>query len=161
MLRNYEWEWRRYDNNSGTNENWNYVTNKSKIQRYWEERVEESKGYSAMYTLGMRGVHDWGISGYPSTQDKVRGLTEIISFQRSLLEKHIGDPTTVPQIFIPYKEVLDGLTTTMAISVSFLPKPSNCVAGDMVSITIFHIGVLRQITSGSALPRRLFAATNL
>lgn len=107
MLRDNEWEWRRYDNNSGTNENWNYVTNKAKIQRYWEERVVESKGFSAMYTLGMRGVHDWGISGYPSTQDKVRGLTEIIDFQRSLLEKHIGDPTTVPQIFIPYKEVLD------------------------------------------------------
>ena len=115
MLRNNEWEWRRYDNNSGTNENWNYVTNKSKIQRYWEERVEESKGYSAMYTLGMRGVHDWGISGYPTTQDKVRGLTEIITFQRSLLEKHIGDPTTVPQIFIPYKEVLDAYNAGLKV----------------------------------------------
>lgn len=115
MLRNNEWEWRRYDNNSGTNENWNYVTNKAKIQRYWEERVEESKGFSAMYTLGMRGVHDWGISGYPSTADKVRGLTEIISFQRSLIEKHIGEPTTVPQIFIPYKEVLDAYNAGLEV----------------------------------------------
>lgn len=115
MLRDNEWEWRRYDNNSGTNENWNYVTNKAKIQRYWEERVEESKGFSAMYTLGMRGVHDWGISGYPTTQDKVRGLTEIIDFQRSLLEKHIGDPTTVPQIFIPYKEVLDAYNAGLKV----------------------------------------------
>lgn len=115
MLRDNEWEWRRYDNNSGTDENWNYVTNKAKIQRYWEERVEESKGFSAMYTLGMRGVHDWGISGYPTTQDKVRGLTEIIDFQRSLLEKHIGDPTTVPQIFIPYKEVLDAYNAGLQV----------------------------------------------
>lgn len=115
MLRNNEWEWRRYDNNSGTDENWNYVTNKAKIQRYWEERVIESKGFSAMYTLGMRGVHDWGISGYPSTQDKVRGLTEIIAFQRSLLEKHIGDPTTVPQIFIPYKEVLEAYNAGLQV----------------------------------------------
>lgn len=115
MLRDNEWEWRRYDNNSGTDENWNYVTNKAKIQRYWEERVVESKGFSAMYTLGMRGVHDWGISGYPTTQDKVRGLTEIISFQRSLLAKHIGDPTTVPQIFIPYKEVLDAYNAGLQV----------------------------------------------
>lgn len=107
MLRNNVWEWHSYNNNSGTNENWNYTTNKDVIRRYWEERVEESKGYSAMYTIGMRGVHDWGISGYPSVEDKVRGLTEIIAFQRSLLEKHIGDPATVPQTFIPYKEVLE------------------------------------------------------
>ncbi|MDO4181615.1 MAG: glycosyl hydrolase 115 family protein [Bacteroidales bacterium] len=115
MLRDNEWEWRRYDNNSGTNENWNYVTNKEKIQRYWEERVEESKGFSVMYTLGMRGVHDWGISGYPSTQDKVRGLTEIIAFQRSLIKKHIADPTTVPQIFIPYKEVLEAYNAGLEV----------------------------------------------
>ena len=115
MLRDNEWEWRRYDNNSGTNENWNYVTNKAKIQRYWEERVVESKGYDAMYTMGMRGVHDWGISGYPSTQDKVRGLTEIISYQRSLLDKHIGPAATVPQIFIPYKEVLDAYNAGLQV----------------------------------------------
>lgn len=115
MLRDNEWEWRRYEDGTGTYDNWNYVTNKSKIQRYWEERVVESKGFSAMYTLGMRGVHDWAISGYPTTQDKVRGLTEIIEFQRSLLEKHIGDPTTVPQIFIPYKEVLDAYNAGLKV----------------------------------------------
>ncbi|MCH5219747.1 MAG: glycosyl hydrolase 115 family protein [Muribaculaceae bacterium] len=115
MLRDNEWEWRHYENNYGTNENWNYVTNKEKIQKYWEERVEESKGFSAMYTLGMRGVHDWGISGYPTTEDKVRGLTEIIDFQRSLIAKHLGDPTGVPQIFIPYKEVLEAYNAGLQI----------------------------------------------
>ncbi|MCM1110819.1 MAG: glycosyl hydrolase 115 family protein [Clostridium sp.] len=115
MLRDNEWEWRRYEDGSGTYDNWNYVTNKAKIQRYWEERVAESKGFSAMYTLGMRGVHDWAISGYPTTEDKVRGLTEIIDFQRSLLAKHIGDPTTVPQIFIPYKEVLDAYNAGLQV----------------------------------------------
>lgn len=107
MLRNNVWEWERYADHSGTNDNWNYVTNKDMVQRYWEDRVVESKGISAMYTLGMRGVHDSGFSGYPTPEDKVRGLTEIIEFQRSLIEKHLGDPTTIPQIFIPYKEVLE------------------------------------------------------
>lgn len=115
MLRDNEWEWRRYEDKTGTYDNWNYVTNKKKIQRYWEERVKESKGYSAIYTLGMRGVHDWGISGYPSTEEKVKGLTEIIDYQRSLLGKHIGDPTMVPQIFIPYKEVLDAYNAGLQV----------------------------------------------
>ena len=106
MLRDNEWEWRRAPYN-GTNEDWNYVTNREKVQGYWEERVRESVGMDVMYTVGMRGVHDWGIQGYPTTEDKVRGLTEIITYQRSLLEKYIGDVTTVPQLFIPYKEVLD------------------------------------------------------
>lgn len=115
MLRDNEWEWRRWGDGTGTYENWNYVTNKEKIQQYWEERVIESKGFDAMYTTGMRGVHDWGISGYPTTQDKVRGLTEIIDFQRQLLKKHIGDPTTVPQIFIPYKEVLEAYNAGLQV----------------------------------------------
>lgn len=115
MLRDNEWEWRRYDDKTGDNENWNYVNNKEKVQRYWEERVAESKGYPAMYTLGMRGVHDSGIKGYRSTKERVRGLTEIIDFQRSLLKKHIGDPETVPQIFIPYKEVLDAYNAGLKV----------------------------------------------
>jgi len=114
MLRDNEWEWRHAPWN-GTNEDWNYVTNKQKIQNYWEERVAESVGYDGMYTLGMRGVHDWGISGYPSTQDKVDGLTEIIAFQRSLLQKYMGDVTKVPQLFIPYKEVLDAYNAGLQV----------------------------------------------
>ena len=114
MLRDNEWEWRRAPWNGNDND-WNYVTNKAKIQQYWEERVEESVGFDAMYTLGMRGVHDWGISGYPSTQDKVNGLTEIIGFQRSLLDKHMGDAKQVPQLFIPYKEVLDAYNAGLQV----------------------------------------------
>ena len=114
MLRDNEWEWRHAPWN-GTNEDWNYVTNKTKIQQYWEERVAESVGYDGMYTLGMRGVHDWGISGYPSTEDKVRGLTEIIGFQRDLLAKYFDDVTKVPQLFIPYKEVLDAYNAGLQV----------------------------------------------
>lgn len=114
MLRDNEWEWRHAPWN-GTNEDWNYVTNTTKIQNYWEERVKESVGYDGMYTLGMRGVHDWGISGYPSTEDKVRGLTDIIGFQRNLLSKYFDDVTKVPQLFIPYKEVLDAYNAGLKV----------------------------------------------
>lgn len=114
MLRDNEWEW-RHEPWNGNNEDWNYVTNTQKIQNYWEERVAESVGYDGMYTLGMRGVHDWGISGYPSTEDKVRGLTDIISFQRNLLGKYFDDVTKVPQLFIPYKEVLDAYNAGLQV----------------------------------------------
>ena len=114
MLRDNEWEWRHAPWN-GNDDNWNYVTNKATVQRYWEERVAESVGYDAMYTVGMRGVHDWGIGGYPTTQDKVRGLTEIIAFQRSLLDKYMGDATKVPQLFIPYKEVMDAYNAGLQV----------------------------------------------
>jgi hypothetical protein len=114
MLRDNEWEWRHAPWN-GNNEDWNYVTNTQKIQSYWEERVAESVGYDGMYTLGMRGVHDWGISGYPSTEDKVRGLTDIIGFQRNLLSKYFEDVTKVPQLFIPYKEVLDAYNAGLQV----------------------------------------------
>ena len=70
-------------------------------------RTQPSTPKNAIYTLGMRGVHDTGINGYNSTAERVEALTDIIAYQRQLLADSIGDPTTIPQIFIPYKEVLD------------------------------------------------------
>ena len=104
MLRDNVYEWTKF---GGTGESdWNYATNKSMVQRYWADRVGESRGYNAIYTLGMRGVHDTGINGYSSTEDKVRGLTEILAYQRQLITDSLGDQMTIPQVFIPYKEVL-------------------------------------------------------
>ena len=113
MLRDNLWEWDRYGGHG--NSDFNYATNKAMVQKYWADRVGESRGYDAIYTLGMRGVHDEGINGYPTTADKVRGLTEIIAYQRQLLADSIGDPTTIPQAFIPYKEVLDAYNAGLKV----------------------------------------------
>ncbi|MBQ5621108.1 MAG: glycosyl hydrolase 115 family protein, partial [Bacteroidaceae bacterium] len=109
MLRNNEYEWGRNGDKYGGhyNDDWVWHSNQDMIKRYWAERVGESRGKNAIYTLGMRGVHDTGINGYNSTAERVAALTEIIAYQRQLLADSIGDPTTIPQIFIPYKEVLD------------------------------------------------------
>ena len=109
MLRDNEYEWGKTGDKFGGhgNSDWVWSTNKEMIKRYWAERVGESRGKNAIYTLGMRGVHDTGINGYNSTAERVAALTEIIAYQRQLLADSIGDPTTIPQIFIPYKEVLD------------------------------------------------------
>ena len=109
MLRDNEYEWGKTGDKFGGhgNDDWVWKSNKDMIKRYWAERVGESRGKNAIYTLGMRGVHDTGINGYSSTAERVTALTEIIAYQRQLLADSIGDPTTIPQIFIPYKEVLD------------------------------------------------------
>ena len=105
MLRDNVYEWNKYGGNG--DDDWNWLTNRDMIKRYWAERVGESRGYNAVYTLGMRGLHDTGMNGYSSVQDRKRGLTEVLAYQRQLITDSLGDPTKFPQIFIPYKEVLD------------------------------------------------------
>ena len=90
------------------------------MQAYWAERAGESKDIDAIYTIGMRGVHDSGLTGYSSTTDKVNGLTSIFKFQRQLIADSIASykGTTVdkiPQTFIPYKEVLDAYNAGLQV----------------------------------------------
>lgn len=100
MLRNNVSEW-----NSREMGAFNYRTNKEKVYRYWEERVKESRRFNAIYTLGMRGVHDSGMEGVKSADEAVPLLDSIIKDQRGLLARYLSN--TVPQAFTVYKEVLD------------------------------------------------------
>lgn len=102
MLRNNVGEW-----DSQTMGDFNYQTNASAVYNYWEQRVQESKGMDAIYTVGMRGVHDSGMEGFDSMEEKVNGLEKVISDQRELLGKYVNDNISeVPQSFAAYKEVL-------------------------------------------------------
>ncbi|QIA07432.1 glycosyl hydrolase 115 family protein [Draconibacterium halophilum] len=103
MLRNNVGEW-----DQKTMGRFNYQSNASSVSNYWEQRVKESKGVNAIYTVGMRGVHDSGMEGFGSMNEKVKGLEKVISDQRELLSKHINeDASEVPQSFTAYKEVLE------------------------------------------------------
>jgi hypothetical protein len=102
MLRNNVGEW-----DSRTMGEFNYNNNSTSVYKYWEQRVKESKGVNAIYTVGMRGVHDSGMQGFSSLDEKVKGLEKVVSDQRELLSKYINeDVTKVPQSFVAYKEVL-------------------------------------------------------
>jgi len=102
MLRNNVSEW-----NEKTMGPFNYVTNEESVYNYWEERVKESRGINAIYTLGMRGVHDSRMEGVNSPKEAVPLLERIIKDQRQLLSKYINkDVTAIPQAFTAYKEVL-------------------------------------------------------
>jgi hypothetical protein len=88
--------------------NFNYVTNKDSVYKYWEDRVKESRGINAMYSIGMRGVHDSKMEGVKDAKEAVPLLQTIFKDQRDLLSKYINkDITKVPQVFTAYKEVLE------------------------------------------------------
>jgi hypothetical protein len=75
---------------------------------YWETRVRENGRFENVYTLGMRGIHDSGMPGGGTIDEKRQRLEKIISLQRDMLARHVNQHVeTVPQIFCPYKEVLD------------------------------------------------------
>ncbi len=103
MLRNNVGEW-----DKKTMGDFNYRTNKANVLAYWKQRVEDSKGIDAVYTLGMRGIHDSGMEGVKTTEEAITLLDTILKDQRTLLTASLQkDSLQVPQVFIAYKEVLD------------------------------------------------------
>ncbi|MEO6719134.1 MAG: glycosyl hydrolase 115 family protein [Ferruginibacter sp.] len=102
MLRNNVGEW-----DVKTMGRFNYFTNKETIYKYWEDRIKESRGINAIYTLGMRGVHDGQMEGIKDLKDAVPVVEKIILDEREMLAKYIKkNVTTIPQVLTPYKEVL-------------------------------------------------------
>ncbi|HYC83600.1 MAG TPA: glycosyl hydrolase 115 family protein [Chryseosolibacter sp.] len=104
MLRNNVGEWDRK-----TFGEFDYSTNREVVKNYWQKRIEAlAPEDKYIVTLGMRGIHDSGMQGNFTPEQKVEMLETIISDQRKMLtnvlKKNITD---IPQAFIPYKEVLE------------------------------------------------------
>ena len=102
LLRNNVGEW-----NADERGRYNLITNRDKVLKYWTERLNETKGGEYLYTIGMRGIHDGVMEGVNTLREQVDGLQSAIDAQRILLSKYVNkDITKVPQVFVPYKEVL-------------------------------------------------------
>lgn len=102
LLYNNTTEWDK--NVSGE---WNYLTNREGINTVLEKRVSENAPYENVYVLAMRGIHDAGLVGVPEKQ-KVFVTEQALEDQRRILSRYIAKPVeNIPQIFVPYKEVLD------------------------------------------------------
>lgn len=103
MMRNTNAEWKL----AGTGE-YNYITNKPNVLKFWEERVKLLSGADNIYTLGMRGIHDGRMNGAKTTEEQKNALTNILKDQKDILIKNVNpDIEKIPQVLIPYKEVLD------------------------------------------------------
>lgn len=102
LLYNNTTEW-----NKTINGEWNYMTNKKGIQQVLDRRMKEVAPYENVYVLAMRGIHDAGLVGIPEAE-KVTITQQALHDQRCLISKHVNRPLEeVPQVFVPYKEVLD------------------------------------------------------
>ena len=87
---------------------YDFVHNKENVLQFWEDRVKEVANQPIFYTIGMRGVHDGAMQGAKGVQEQKKVLDSVFVAQRELLAKYINkDVTQVPQLFVPYKEVLD------------------------------------------------------
>lgn len=87
---------------------YNYATNDEAVRKFWTKRVDEVKDQEIIYTLGMRGVHDSAMAGAKNNKERAELLQQVIDDQREILSTHVNTKvTTVPQVFIPYKEVMD------------------------------------------------------
>ena len=87
---------------------YNYITNREQVQQYWIERLQQVKGSEEFFTIGMRGIHDGSMEGVKTKKEKLEGLQMVIDDQRELIRKYYNkDVEKVPQVFIPYKEVLE------------------------------------------------------
>lgn len=103
MMRNTNAEWKI----AGTGA-YDWVNNRENVLKFWEERVAELKNSDNVYTIGIRGVHDGKMQGANTLQEQKEALTGIFKDQREMIAKHLDpDVEKVPQVFIPYKEVLD------------------------------------------------------
>lgn len=102
LLRNNVGEW-----DVNKRGNYNYITNRNAVKDYWTERLMETKGMDAIYTIGMRGIHDGSMEGVKTLAEKTHGLQMVINDQRKLLSKYVNKKENkIPQVFLPYKEVL-------------------------------------------------------
>ena len=90
---------------------YNYVSNREAVKAFWQRRLDEVKDQEIVYTIGMRGLHDGAMQGTRTMDEKVHYLQMAIDDQRRMLAAtlQLSDEglASVPQVFVPYKEVLD------------------------------------------------------
>lgn len=113
LLRNNPGEWSVADRGR-----YNYITNRDAVQAYWRERLREVAGGHTenLYTIGMRGIHDSGMEGVSTLDEQTAALQQVIGDQRRMLEQEFGRPAEqIPQVFLPYKEVLEVLENGLEV----------------------------------------------
>ncbi|KAA1469468.1 hypothetical protein DENSPDRAFT_835095 [Dentipellis sp. KUC8613] len=81
---------------------WDYTTNNDIITSYWRYGAERAAPYETLYTMGMRGNGDTGLTGASKEL-----LEKIVANQRQILSdaNNGAAPETLPQLWCMYKEV--------------------------------------------------------
>ncbi len=87
---------------------WNYSLNRDAIHEYWEENAKARGDEEAVWTLGIRGIHDAAMERPPAdVPGRIKLVDQVIKDQRALLDQYASKQWgPVAQCFVPYKEVL-------------------------------------------------------
>lgn len=94
----------------------NYITNRPALLKYWDERAIESRDFENIYTVGLRGIHDSPLVGADTARARSLVLADVIAEQRKILESRLGKPASaIPQAFTAYKEVLQAYDAGLAL----------------------------------------------
>ena len=88
--------------------NWNYSLNRDTIYNVWDNTSKDRGNKEAVWTLGIRGIHDRGMETPPtSIPDRIKLVEQVFTDQRFLIQQNVSDQWgPVAQCFVPYKEVL-------------------------------------------------------
>ncbi len=86
---------------------WRYDVNRDAIFNYWKESAVNRGNFEAVWTLGIRGIHDSAMQGPKELPARVKMVEGIFSDQRSLIDQYVTKKFgPVGECFVPYKEVL-------------------------------------------------------
>ncbi len=100
-----EWDIYRGENSLYGNE-WNYVTNKEGLLKYWEYGLKRSGKYENIITIGMRGERDSIMEGPQSLKENIDVLKDIITEQKKLIQIYgKRNEKEAPLLLAIYKEV--------------------------------------------------------
>ena len=85
---------------------WNYSTNRDAIHAVWEDSAKSRGADEAVWTLGIRGIHDAAMEAPRDTSTRMKILTDVIHDERQLLDEYVTKKYgPIAQCFVPYKEV--------------------------------------------------------
>lgn len=87
---------------------WNYSLNRDTIYNVWKQTAIARGSKEAVWTMGIRGIHDRGMETPPTAiADRIDLMEQVFKDQRDLLHQHVTNEWgPVAQCFVPYKEVL-------------------------------------------------------
>lgn len=93
--------------NEKTQGKWDYTVNRDAIHSYWAESAKTRENAEAVWTLGIRGIHDAAMEGPREIPTRIKIVSQVIADQRALLDQNVTKEWgPVAQCFVPYKEVL-------------------------------------------------------
>ena len=96
---------KEYTRRRGEVGEWNYATNKARLDSFFTDGLRRNKAYDNIITIGMRGDGDVAMSDGGDEQN-MRVLADVVKGQREIIRNVYGcDPSEVPQLWAIFTEV--------------------------------------------------------